>query len=216
MRLYIHDDEDRHSRHDEDDGIAGLIRQMNTVRLPVKNLADLQSGLAQLVKDGKTFRRVLWMTHGFPGGISFGQDSLDSNTLPNFAGNGYEKLFPKTTKMYFSGCNVAGDVECNGACNPATRDIGWKFLENVGSAFLQAGGYTMGWTSLGHGWNSKIIRSLISSHSLHFSGDVRIVTFGSGGKILERLSYDGDFWTGSIWEQLPILAKLNRIVPDDA
>ncbi|MFL5050228.1 MAG: hypothetical protein ACJ8D4_08970 [Xanthobacteraceae bacterium] len=216
MRLYIHDDEERHAHHDDEDGIIGLIRQRNTIRLPVKTLADLHSGLAQLVKDGKTFRRVLWMTHGVPGGICFGDDRLNSDTLPDFAGKGYQKLFPKTTKMYFSGCNVAGDEECNGACNPATRDVGWKFLENVGKVFLQAGGYTMAWTSLGHGWNSKILRAIASTHSLHFSGDVRIVTFGSGGKILERLSYNDDFWTGDVWEKYAILSKLTLIVPENA
>jgi hypothetical protein len=121
--------EERHGRHDEDDGVRGVIRAADTTKLPVKDLAGLHSGLAQLVANKKTFRRVLWMTHGEPGSISFGDDTLSSTTLSAFVGKGYEKLFPQPTKMYFSGCNVAGDADCNGACSPATRDAGWQFLE---------------------------------------------------------------------------------------
>lgn len=218
MRLYIHGTEKRHAYHDEDDGLTGAIRAATTVRVPVSSVAGLHTALARLITEGKTIRRVLWMTHGTPGSIYFAHgEELNSKRLNDeFAGKGYEKLFPKSAKMYFSGCSVAGDESCNGSCNPATYGNGWKFLESAGNVFLGAGGYTMGWTSLGHGWNSSVIRKIISSHSLHFSGDVRIVTFGSGGTKLERLSYDGGLMSGDMLKMVQIFAKLNRLVPNDA
>jgi hypothetical protein len=115
--------------------------------------------------------------------------------------------------MYFSGCNVAGDADCNGACSPATRDAGWKFLEAAGKAFLLGGGYTMGWTSTGYGWNDGFTRFFMGGHSLHFSGDVRIVTFNSGGKVSERLSYDGGVLSGDFYKMVEIFTKLSNIVP---
>jgi hypothetical protein len=220
MRLYIYDEQEyRHSRHDADDGIVFGGDRDDTVRLPASSLTGLQGGLDQLVKDKKTFDRVLWMTHGSPGGIYFGDDFLGVKALAGdgFAGKGYGKLFPKPTKMYFSGCNVAGDTDCSGSCSPEARDIGWRFLEAAGKLFLQGGGYTMGWTSLGHGWNQKIIRMLVSSHSVHFSGDVRHVTFGPGGKVLERLSYDGGFVHNQLtmnFERFMVQAKLSQAMAD--
>jgi hypothetical protein len=217
MRLYIYGaDEDRHGRHDEDGNFRDLIAAANTVKLPISSLAGLHSALAQLVREGRTFRRVLWSTHGSPGSIQLGDGRLTSRRLrEEFAGKGYERLFPQPAKMYFSGCNIAGDADCNGACNPATRDIGWKFLESAGAVFLHAGGYTCGWTSTGYGWNQRAIRWLVSSHSLHFSGDVRHVTFAAGGRVMERLSYDGGFFSGDMYKMAHVYAKLQRLVPDD-
>jgi hypothetical protein len=66
MRLYIHDGSDLHGHHDDGDAVAA-IRKLSTVELAIGDLAGLHSGFARLVREGKTFRRVLWMTHGFPG-----------------------------------------------------------------------------------------------------------------------------------------------------
>ena len=212
MRLHIHDQEERHGRYDEDNGILlDYWRSSSTIKLPVKDVAGLHAGLAQLVKERKNFDRVLCMTHGSPGRIWFGKESVSSEALEStaFTGKGYEQLFPGPTKVYFAGCNVAGDADCNGACNPATRDAGWKFLENAGKLFLHGGGYTMGWTSLGYGWNDAFSRFLMGGHTLHFSGDVRHVTFGRGGKVLERLSYGGFF------DKIEVLLKLKKVGPGD-
>jgi hypothetical protein len=70
----------------------------------------------------------------------------------------------------------------------------------------------MAWTSLGYGYNSAALRWLISSDSVHYTGDVRIVTFESGGSVLECLSYSGGWLTGG-FERLTITLKLNEIVP---
>ena len=106
--------------------------------------------------------------------------------------------------MYFSGCNVA------------SSDAGWLFLETAGQVFLRGGGYAMGWTSYGHGFKGETWRSWYNSHSMHFTGDVRIVTFRSGGSVQERLSYAGGWLTGNFFSRLLVTRKLEEIVPDDA
>jgi len=218
MRLYIYGtNEYRHGRHDADGDAVDKFRELVTIKLPVDNLAGLHSGRARLVSEGKTFRRVLWFTHGSPGSIELGPDSLTSSILRNaFAGQGYERLFPKPTKMYFAGCNIAGDADCAGVCTPATRDAGWKFLESAGSVFLHGGGYTVGWTSTGYSRDNRAARLLFSSHSVHYSGDVRHVTFGAGGRVLERLSYDGGILSGDLANKARVAAKLLALVPEDA
>ena len=192
-------------------------RRSSTVTLPVKNVTALHNGLAQLVSDKKTFNRVLWDAHGGPGRIWIGDDRIDSSTLTGgtFAGQGYERLFPGPTKFYFSGCNVAGDEGCNGSCNPATRDAGWKFLESAGKLFLHGGGYTMGWTSLGYGWKQAVFSMINNGKMFHVTGDVRHVTFGRGGAVKERLSYDGGLVTGSIHDAMKVHMKLKQVFPSD-
>jgi hypothetical protein len=192
MRLYIYDEqEERHAEHSTGD-------DPTTVKLPVRDVEGLRTALGQLLREGKTFRRVLWYTHGNPGHISFGKNRLGIPELYKL--KGFEALFSLPTKMYFSGCNVAAG------------DIGWIFLQMAGDVFLRGGGYTMAWTSTGYGYNSAVLRWLISSHSVHYTGDVRVVTFESGGSVLERLSYSGGWLTGG-FGQLLITAKLNEIVP---
>jgi hypothetical protein len=195
MRLYIYDEqEERHGKHSTGDDPA-------TVTVPVSDTVSLHDALGQLLREKKTFRRVLWYTHGKPGLISLGKDILTISTLDGF--RGFEALFPEPTKMYFSGCNVA------------EGDIGWLFLMMAGQVFLRGGGYTMAWTSTGHGYDNATLRWLISSHSVHFTGDVRIVTFKSGGSVLESLSYSGGWLTGNLFERVVITEKLNEIVPND-
>lgn len=47
---------------------------------------------------------MLWNTHGSPGAIYFRNSALSTAELTtDFAAKGYEKLFPKPTKTYFSG-----------------------------------------------------------------------------------------------------------------
>jgi len=66
--------EDRHGRHD-DYRLVDLIRAADTVKLPINSVAGLHSASAQLVREGKRFSRVLWMTHGSPGSIVLGNGS---------------------------------------------------------------------------------------------------------------------------------------------
>lgn len=204
MQLYIYGEEPRHARHDESEGIAGMIQAADTIKLGARSLTELHAGLASLVAQGKTFRRVLVMTHGSPGSLSFGKDRINSSVLLGFAGKGYERLFPKTTKVYFSGCSVAA------------APAGWQFLETFGQVLLKAGGYTMGWTSTGYGWNDAFSRLFLGGHSLHFSGDIRHVLFDVGGRVIERLSYDGGVFGDSVIKRAKIMMKLEAVVPRSA
>ena len=216
MRLYIYaaGDEKLLGAHDKDGNRTDKFRAVNTVVLPAGDLSELHSGLSRLVREGKTFRHVLWSTHGSPGYLKFGAQGLTSRVLrEQFAGNGYERLFPQSAKMYFAGCNVAGDTECNGACPPGGVNKGWTFLETIGRVFLHGGGYTVGWTSYGYGLDWRPSRLLYTSHMVHFSGDVRHVLFLPGGVPYERLSYDGALWSGDGINQARIGARLYSLVP---
>jgi hypothetical protein len=57
-------------------------------------------------------------------------------------------------------------------------------------------------------------RFFMGGHSLHFSGDVRIVTFSSGGNASECLSYDGGVLSGDLFKMAKIFVRLKSIVPD--
>jgi hypothetical protein len=93
MRLYIYDEqEERHGKHSAGD-------DPTTTTVPVSNIDGLRGALGQLVKDRKTFRRVLWYTHGSPGQISFGDSNLTFASVYDLTG--YEALFPLPTKMFF-------------------------------------------------------------------------------------------------------------------
>jgi hypothetical protein len=170
-RLYIYDAGDKllgDGPHDADShrlGITGGVK-------------GLHQALGQLVNEGKTFTKVLWQTHGNAGLIRFKDKTTGDKSFiiaeswrgSEFIGKGYEKLFPKPTKMYFDGCNVA------------EGDDGWRFLENAGSLFLHEGGVVMGWTSSGF--------NLWFGHSVHFWGDVRYVSVGPKGVIKGRTDTD--------------------------
>jgi len=224
MRLYIHSPEERHGAHDADDFLSGVVRSAVTTELKIRDNTELQRELARLVKEQKTFGRVLWVTHGFPGGITFNKDVtvdkalrhevLSTETLTtDFTKKGYEKVFPKPTKMYFSGCNVAGDKDCGGACSPGATEVGWTFLESVGKVFLHGGGFAMGWIETGTTYPTKFSRRIVTSHTMHDAGDViRIVTFGPGGRVLERLTHEEG--VGGFYDKAKVYTKLKAIKPD--
>ena len=101
-------------------------------------LSALRTALDQTVANKMKFKRVVFDTHGNSGLIAFGKDLLWSDTLKDFAGRGYEQLFPHYSKMYFSGCNVSDGED------------GWLFLEEVNKIFFGiAGGVSMAYTSVG-------------------------------------------------------------------
>jgi len=139
----------------------------------------------QFLAEGKTFKRVMFETHGYPGMIFFGDEKgncqIDSDALTaSFAG--YDALFPNQTRMYFAGCNVADE------------DAGWGFLETAGKTFFKrSGGTTFGWTSSGFAIGSNLI-GLLSPISLlrnagrvwHAWGDARYVWVGPGGSPVLR------------------------------
>ena len=103
---------------------------LDLYQLGIKNGKDgLIKSLDKLLLEHKTFKRVLFNTHGNEGMILFKNQPIDAAWLKGLRGRRYERLFlfPKT-RMYFAGCNVA----------EGTR--GWNFLEAAGQTFLRIGG----------------------------------------------------------------------------
>lgn len=140
-----------------------------SVSLGVKSTKALHEELAKLVAAGKTFSRLLFETHGKPGMLKLGDDSIlyfDFSGNPHWTDAHYDSLFPFATKVIFGGCNVA------------EGDDGWKFLENAGKLLLRiGGGYTLGWTSLGFH---------LFGEDIHFWGDWRRVNISPGGLVSDR------------------------------
>ena len=79
---------------------------------------ELKAGLNSLIGQSKTFKRVVFQTHGGPGRIRFGSDRITADVLrTEFTGFG--RLFPNPGKLYFDGWNVADE------------QAGWEFLSRL-------------------------------------------------------------------------------------
>ena len=150
----------------------------------LKNLFD------RLLGEGKTFKRVVFETHGGPGAIFFGDQKgnrqIDADVLSETFAR-YDALFPQFGRLYFSGCNVADE------------DEGWRFIETAGKVFFRrSGGITFGWTSTGFAIGSNLFGLLSgpvfmlgnSGKVWHPWGDARYVWTMAGGNVVQR-------WVGS-------------------
>ena len=182
--------------YDADDGLMrGTYRRISGVDEYVGVTGGpfgLRSELDRLLKDGKVFARAVFHTHGFEGGISFGHGNnrwLTPQFLrENFAGRGYERIFPYPARIYFNGCKVA------------KGEKGWDFLGVAGAIFLRSlGGYTFAHTSNGYplipfavmafgGILGIVIGGSMLGHDPHVSGDAHYVQIGAGGLVLGRTS----------------------------
>ncbi len=83
-------------------------------------IMGLKKVFDQLLSQRKTFKRVVFDTHGNNGTIFFGDDKGNSEINSGVISktfSGHDALFPDYTRMYFDWCNVADD------------DQGWKFLD---------------------------------------------------------------------------------------
>lgn len=166
-KLYIYDVS---SEIDRKQAASRFTGQSHVTTLPCKSVAEVHTGLANLVAQGKSFRRVLFQTHGGPGRIWFDNDKIDAALLRKDFKGKYNSLFPTRTKMYFDGCNVADSSD------------GWDFLTAVGECLLPSGGgISMGYTSLGFGMGSTF-----SGHTIHAWGELRIIDFKIGGIEIDR------------------------------
>jgi hypothetical protein len=150
----------------------------DTYSIDVQSVTGLKSTLDQLLRDGFTFQKALFTTHGSSGVIYFAGDALTPHDLyQDFNAGHYERLFPEaTTKLYFDGCNVADG------------EAGWWFLEAALRTFCRsAGGYAYGWTSSGFGIPSFV--PWIGGHTDHAWGHTRYVFLNpasGGGAYIKR------------------------------
>jgi hypothetical protein len=173
--LYIYDATDQ--------GVLDMVRKdqgVQTYMLPVRGGTYLLSELLEgLLRSGKRFRNVVFITHGRAGMIGFDNNELGVEQLDRyFTDKGLERLFPKYTRMYFAGCNAAVGEE------------GWKFLEAAGRLFLKVGGgEVFGWTSYGFAMRNQVFMPG-RGRIVHPWGKVRSVFIKPGGEVHSRKEHD--------------------------
>ena len=164
-KLYIYDKSSEIDRKqadgrfdDDDDDVLKI-----GVSLGVVNLRKV---FEQLSNNNMRFNRVLFQTHGGPGRIWFGNQSVTAQVL-KAQFRDFTSLFPHPTRIYFDGCNVAEGGD------------GTDFLLAAGEVFLVGGGETVGWTTLGHGVPGWV--PFIGGHTLHF--------WGGDGDTIKRIRF---------------------------
>jgi hypothetical protein len=155
--LHIYDDDDwrMHIMTKRDDAQAVVPVQGGALKMV--------EHLDAIVGSRQRFNRLLFETHGAPGYIQMGADSIDARWMRALYGRGYETIFEAGTRLYFNGCNVA------------EGDAGWDFLRAAAEVFLIGqGGIAFGHTSAGiaNPWNG---------HVVHPWGDTRHVVMAPGG-----------------------------------
>jgi hypothetical protein len=153
-KLYIYDASSRIDRVQAAGRFAG---EKDVLSIGIRSGIDnLKRVLDQLVGNHQMFNRVLFQTHGSPGGIWFGNDKVTANTWKTTLRT-YASLFPGFTRVYFDGCNVAEGGE------------GTDFLFAAGNVLLVGGGGdVLGWKNLGFGMPG--VFSSIGGHTLHLGG----------------------------------------------
>jgi hypothetical protein len=144
--------------------------------MPIDNSNDLIAKMSQLVKDLRVFDRVLFQTHGVPGGITINKDEeMGWPHWDYFKKRQLYKLFPVSTRIYFDGCNVGKGQD------------GEKFLIAVGQALLYlAGGSTFAFDS--PGWVFDFL-PVVGAETTHFGNLVRF-DFDATGKFYKQSDYD--------------------------
>jgi hypothetical protein len=167
-KLYIYD---KSSDIDRDQAAGRFSGDNDVLTIGVRfGVENLRKVFEQLVNNNERFNRVVFQTHGSPGRIWFGNESVTANVLKTQF-RMFSQLFPHPTRIYFDGCNVAEGGD------------GTDFLLAAGEVFLRTGGgETFGWTTLGHGTWGWV--PFIGGHTLHFGGEntlKRIRFFRGGG-----------------------------------
>jgi hypothetical protein len=128
--------------------------------------SQLVTKLRRLIDEKYVFRRMIVTTHGYPGAIKIGFDTIYANDLKtHFANQGLERLFlTPGGHLLFNGCQVAAEPG------------GGAFLLTAAQIFFRlSGGTASGWTSNGHQ------NYIIPSHVQHWAGAVVSVNVAPGG-----------------------------------
>jgi hypothetical protein len=185
-KLYVYDST---SELDRDQAECRFGKSNDLVTLPVASAAQLEVELIKLKNTGATFDRVVIQTHGNSGMIFFNHQALTGAGLKmQFAGKGFESMFPSYTRIYFDGCNVAEGSR------------GEQFLTTAGEIFLRnGGGEVMGFRSLGTAIPWWV--PFIAGHTVHFNDGFVKIQFAPGGTVftpplLDLSIADKRVWTG--------------------
>jgi hypothetical protein len=133
----------------------------------VASLDKLKSVFRSMLNFNATIDELDFHTHGGPGVIGLGSDTLNRINVPTQLGNsGFEKLFNKDAVIIFTGCNVAENYQ------------GEYFLVVVGSTLLKLnGGKVKGSTGLG------VAEPFFTGDVYHPFGSWVTATVGTGGGV---------------------------------
>ena len=150
--------------------IPGLGPGKNIHQVPVSDgISGLRRALDQLVRDGRSYSRALFETHGNSGSITFNGERIDGETWRNYySGRRYESIFSLwgPSRIYFNGCNIADDP------------LGWDFLDAAGSVFLKrGGGVVFAQTDVGR-------VNFFTGHVIHFNDSTKYSVWLPGGVFL--------------------------------
>ena len=97
----------------------------NLILRGVTNFGDVLNVLDGFIRQKQRFANVYFSTHGCPGNVALPQGHLTLNNahqLRTRAG-----VFDGQGRALFMGCNVGEE------------EVGWRFLEAIGCAFVQSG-----------------------------------------------------------------------------
>jgi len=149
--------------------LPGLSLPTNIYPVPIHGgRHGLLIALDKLVKDGQSFSRALFETHGSSGSIYFGGESITGDTFRTFYNaRGYDRLFSYLfCRIYFNGCSVAD--------NP----YGWDLLDAAGAVFLRlGGGAVFAQTEPGY-------PNFFNGHVYHFGSFTSYSVWAPGGMFL--------------------------------
>jgi hypothetical protein len=167
--------DDRLAIYDADDSSCNSFGKNRDalLKLPITGgVAGLKTSWGNFVAaPGGPYSRVVFDTHGNAGMIFFGDDAIQWGDVSAVFGKvDYSRIFPRFTRVYFDGCNVA------------EGDFGWLFLQEIAKVFCRAGGgVVFGWTSKGYALSAW---GHTAPHKwFHPSGKVRYVVAKTGGVI---------------------------------
>ena len=156
--------------YDAGDGMISWVARQRTEARHLLGVRDgeLSDALFNLARAGRQFDRILFMTHGGPGSIWFGNGFVRAGWWQAERSNNLHRIAAPGARIYFNGCNVAE--------GPA----GWAFLEAAAELFLTlGGGEAFGQTSVG-------FASPFSGHVNHFWGRTRRVRVDPATNALTR------------------------------
>lgn len=134
----------------------------------VGSLQELRDALDAMKTNNVRLERLLVTTHGSPGSISFGGQSLSVANIGWVTGRGYEDLFEPGARVFLDGCNVAEGAAGSG------------FLRKLGETFfIKASGSIGASTSAGLG-------NPFGAGVFHLWGETKRLYFQAGPRLVEE------------------------------
>lgn len=125
-------------------GVTGPGRAASTgaMGFAIGDFAAFVTALQTLKAASTKIDRMVIETHGSPGALYFGTESVNWAKIHSLDGVGFESMFESNARIFLNGCNIA-ETECTtGTCGPAGN--GRKFLVEMARVFLRMNGGRVG------------------------------------------------------------------------